>query len=295
VTSTAGAIVYNNISTATNVPVLDISFNSFDSRFQMQTGGTFKSAEFFFSITNNTQTAARIQITLYNVTQNKSYYLIPPTSTTFKPIQSWVVVYDPSGQIVQPIQPPPSSIVVNNGDEIYFGLTVIPLPGQTGPVNPFVCNTTDNTTTTMAVKMSVDQFSTQTVVPRTFYGGGGGGRLDDAGIGLNDGTAMPTNEIFVLSHQQTGGFTYNFKGGDGYFGGGSGSLCGGGGGSYVNELITQVNTYENPILSPVSIELIPQKRVPTVQPSYYIYSWITRYNRLRINSGRGALMFNEST
>ena len=284
VTSTAGAIVYNNISTATNVPVSDISFNSSDGPFQMQTGGTFKSAEFFFSITNNTQTAARIQITLFNVTQNTSYYLTPPTSTVFKPLQSWVVTSDLSG-----------GIVINNGDEIYFSLTVIPLPGQTGPVNPFVCNTTDNSTTTMAVKMRVDQFPTQTVVPRTFYGGGGGGRLDDAGIGLNDGTEMPTSEIFVVSHQQTGGFINNFRGGDGYYGGGSGSLCGGGGGSYVNELITQVNTYENPILSPVSIRLEPQKRVPIIQPSYYIYSWITRYNRLRINSGRGALMFNEST
>jgi hypothetical protein len=105
---------------------------------------------------------------------------------------------------------------------------------------------------------------------------------------------MTTDTAFVISHEQTGGSTFLFRGGDGYYGGGSGSLCGGGGGSYVSELITQVHTYEN-VDSPVTITLVPQKRVPTIQPSYNLYSWITRYNRLRINSGRGALMFSETT
>ena len=284
VTSTSGAIAYNNISLATNEPFLDVSFNSSGDTFQMVTSGTFLSAEFYFSITNNTETAASIRITLHNVTQAAEYILSSPTSTEFVPLSSYVATSDLSG-----------GIVINNGDFIYFSLTVIRVPGQTGTINPFLCNTTNSTTTTMAVKMRVEQYPFQNVVPRTFYGGGGGGRLDDAGVGLNDGIAMTTNEAFVLSHQQTGGTIYNFYGGDGYYGGGSGSLAGGGGGSYVNELITQVHTYENFVSSPVSITLVPQKRIPTIQPSYNIYSWITRYNRLRITSGRGALMFSETT
>jgi hypothetical protein len=143
--------------------------------------------------------------------------------------------------------------------------------------------------------MIIDQPPNQVVVPRTFYGGGGGGRLDEAGVGLQDGTQMTTDPAFVVSHAQTGGTTYNFHGGDGYYGGGSGSLAGGGGGSYVSNLINQVNTYEDPDSSAVSITIAPLKRVPTPQPSYNIYSYVTRYNRLRINSGRGVLMFSETT
>jgi hypothetical protein len=106
---------------------------------------------------------------------------------------------------------------------------------------------------------------------------------------------MPTTSAFVTSHTQTGGTTFAFHGGDGYFGGGSGTLCGGGGGSYVSELIGQINTFENSNSTDVMATLTPLKRVSVPSPNFNIYSWLTRYNRLRINSGRGALMFNETT
>jgi hypothetical protein len=127
-----------------------------------------------------------------------------------------------------------------------------------------------------------------------YFGGGGGGRLTDEGIGLPDGAKMSTDEQFVATNRSTAGTTYRFNGGDGYYGGGSGNLCGGGGGSYVSGLIDQVGTYLNPVGTQVRMTLIPLKRVPAERPSFNIYSWITRYNRLRINSGRGALMFNEA-
>jgi hypothetical protein len=87
-------------------------------------------------------------------------------------------------------------------------------------------------------------------------------------------------------------------------GGGSGTRGGGGGGSYVSSLITQISTVsyryafqvpDDTDLTSVGAILTPLMRVPTVQPNFNIYSWITRYNRLRINSGRGVLMFNEAT
>jgi len=126
------------------------------------------------------------------------------------------------------------------------------------------------------------------------YGGGGGGRLADAGAGQVDGLTMSTDMDFVTSHQQTGSSLYGYQGGDGYYGGGSGSLGGGGGGSYVSAALQQVNTFENVEPLPVSAVLTPLRLVPTSQPNFNIYSWITRYNRLRINSGRGSIMFNDA-
>ena len=285
VTSTnGGAVVYNNVSSATNKLFLDTDFTGPYPGFQMITNGTFNSVELTFSITNNTETAARIEITMYNLTRDISYNLTAPSSTVFVPLSTFVAYPDPSSEVIP----------INTDDLIYFGIRVVTIQLDVS-ANPFQCNTTDGTNTTLAAKMYVTQYKNQAVIPRTFYGGGGGGRLDDVGVGQDDGIQMTTDPVFVLSNKQTGGTQNNFLGGDGYYGGGSGSLAGGGGGSYVSELITQVNTYENPTASPVSIRLEPQLRVPTVQPSYNIYSWITRYNRLRINSGRGALMFSETT
>ena len=106
---------------------------------------------------------------------------------------------------------------------------------------------------------------------------------------------MTTAAAFVESNALTGGIGTIYPGGDGYYGGGAGELCGGGGGSYVSDMITQVNTYEDPTLGADSnILLVPVKQVSVAPPSFNIYSWITRYNRLRINSGRGAIMFNET-
>lgn len=291
VTTVGGSVVYNNISLATNIPVLGTSFMGPNPGFQTITPGTFNSVELYFSITNNTQTAAYIQILYNNITQGTTYVLTSPTSTVFVPLSKYKATYNPT---LQPIQPAPDTLVINTDDIINFEISVINVPGQsTEPPNPFLCNTTDGINA--AAKLYVEQNAGSLVIPRTFYGGGGGGRLDDEGVGLTDGQKMSTNPVFVMSHLQTGGRTFVFHGGDGYYGGGSGSLCGGGGGSYVSELITQVNTYKNQVASPVSIRLEPQRRVPTIQPSYNIYSWVTRYNRLRINSGRGALMFSETT
>jgi len=117
-----------------------------------------------------------------------------------------------------------------------------------------------------------------------------------AGVGLNDGGQMTTDPAFVISHSQTGGRTYNFYGGDGYYGGGSGSLCGGGGGSYVSSMIGEIHSYTTAnTLNDATITLTPLKRVPPVQPGYNLCAWITRYNRVRITSGGGGLMFNEAT
>jgi hypothetical protein len=143
---------------------------------------------------------------------------------------------------------------------------------------------------------------TSNIGDTVIYGGGGG---VDA-VGQIDGKKMQTDAGFVLSHEQTGGIwpsdSTGYNGGDGYYGGGSGSLSAGGGGSYVSDFITQVHSFTNPpsvrgqedyIFSSVAT-LTPLKLVPQPQPNFNIYSWVTRYNRLRINSGRGAIMFNET-
>lgn len=107
---------------------------------------------------------------------------------------------------------------------------------------------------------------------------------------------MDTSSNFVQSVISTGGQFVGFSlGGDGYYGGGSGQFGGGGGSSYVTTFLTCVNTFENTRPTVAKATIVPLKRVPTKPPNYNIYSWITRYNRLRITSGRGALMFNEAS
>jgi len=128
------------------------------------------------------------------------------------------------------------------------------------------------------------------------YGGGGGGRLSNAGLGLPDGIQMSTAPAFVTSHTSTGGADpSNKSGGDGYYGGGSGPVAGGGGGSYVSALISQVYSYTNSSDNSVAATVSPLMLTSIPQPSFDIYAWVTRYNRLRITSGRGGLMFNETT
>jgi len=281
-TTVGGNIIYNSISSKVNLVSTDASFNSTNTTYQMLTAGTFTSVQFYYSITNNTETAAYIEVKLHNQTTATSYTLTSPTATTFQPIAS---------HISRSLTPIP----VSTGDILYFTIRLIPRPGEMGDPLPFVAYTTvAGDSTTLASRLTITQLPGQIVIPRTFYGGGGGGRLTQAGVGLSDGIRMPTSASFVQSHQQTGGTTFNFSGGDGYYGGGSGSLGGGGGGSFVSSLITQVETRENPDSDTVRITIVPQRRVPTVQPSFNIYAWITRYNRLRINSGRGVLMFSET-
>ena len=154
-----------------------------------------------------------------------------------------------------------------------------------------------NINTTYRTTPNVDE-SPNTV----WFGGGGGGTIstnEPAGIGKLDGKVMTTDAVFVqstvLSDQSTGGSTFAARGGDGYYGGGSGLYGGGGGGSYVSDLITNVNTFEQVSKLPASAKIYPLRRIPVTPPKFVIYSWLTRYNRLRIHSGRGALMFNEAT
>lgn len=127
-------------------------------------------------------------------------------------------------------------------------------------------------------------------------GGGGGGLFDQAGVGEPDGTPMPTTRAFVLSHSQTGGRGGPVYGGDGYYGGGSGFAAGGGGGSYVSCHVSEVGfSQENQENQEhqVSATLIPVAR-SSVNKNFNILVWLTRYNRLRIVDGRGALMFNDT-
>jgi hypothetical protein len=127
-------------------------------------------------------------------------------------------------------------------------------------------------------------------VPATF-GGGGGGRGPNEGVGLPDGVPMPTTETFVLSAQQTGGSSRAQRGGDGYYGGGSGCAAGGGGGSYVSRYITQVNS--GVADGPTSQAIVtPYKLNRPVNPRMNVYIWLTRINMLKVTGGHGALLFS---
>jgi hypothetical protein len=126
-------------------------------------------------------------------------------------------------------------------------------------------------------------------------GGGGGGRLAEAdvGLGAQNGTPMGTTDAFVVSLQQTGGSGPGVQtGGDGWLGGGSGSQAGGGGGSYVSALISQVESFTAEETTVATVKLTPLRRVVSPHPEFNIYVWLTRYQMLRINSGRAALMFS---
>jgi hypothetical protein len=111
---------------------------------------------------------------------------------------------------------------------------------------------------------------------------------------MPDGAVMTTDRAFVMSHRQTGGRTSRFNGGDGYYGGGSGAQGGGGGGSFVSCYLTQVGTVVSTTNQDSSVTLTPAVRTSSTNPNFNILAWITRYNRLRIVDGRGALMFNDT-
>jgi hypothetical protein len=143
----------------------------------------------------------------------------------------------------------------------------------------------------------------------SFGGGGGGGRsyanmsasVLKEGPGLPDGSRMTTDAAFVTSLVKTGGLINGFQGGDGYYGGGSGTIGGGGGGSYVSAYCSNVassvlpvsyNTFGTNVLFRSPIMTVQTLRLDThKRPSYNIYMWLTTYNILRINGGRGALLF----
>jgi hypothetical protein len=136
-------------------------------------------------------------------------------------------------------------------------------------------------------------------------GGGGGGYLPSAatvGAGVTAGTVAATTNLFVLSHQTTGGGGGGqLSGGDGFWGGGSGTEAGGGGGSYVARLpyvtnvesVGGVNSSANMTYNGLSaVVLTPLRRVRRRDTrKFNVYIWLTTYNMLRINGGRGGLMF----
>lgn len=126
------------------------------------------------------------------------------------------------------------------------------------------------------------------------WGGAGGGRLSEAGVGAPDGNTMPLFASFVTGDNTTGGTTLFYAGGDGYTGGGSGILGGGGGGSYVSTWISSVESLpgvDGPTDPESRVTLTPLRRVVAPPPTFDIYIWLTTYNMLRITGGRGALMF----
>ena len=124
------------------------------------------------------------------------------------------------------------------------------------------------------------------------FGGAGGGRGAEAGVGAPDGIAMTTDATFVESLTSTGGSSGIYEGGDGYTGGGSGSICGGGGGSYVSRFITEVESYAGGDLAYPYVQLQTLRSQQESPPKFNIYVWLTTYNLLRITGGHGALMFS---
>jgi Major capsid protein N-terminus len=127
-----------------------------------------------------------------------------------------------------------------------------------------------------------------------FYGGAGGGRYEELGVGKPDGAFVQNTQAWIYGDNTTGGTTFAAAGGDGYTGGGSGSRGGGGGGSYISQYVTQVNTVEgsNEIEQDATIVLQKNTEKRSSRRNFNIYVWLTTYNILRITRGRGALMFS---
>jgi hypothetical protein len=248
--------------------------------------GIIEYIQLTFSLNKSTIPLVSIYITTSpNINQATNTLAPPITRYDFIAPISDVVIPEP---IVWTLYSPETiTIPANNYIMVNFIVNVNP--------NPNILNRTT---------LRTDRFAdlVATVVVRTInspfdvlYGGGGGGRNESADIGEPDGIKMPTTVSFAESHMQTGGTSNIYHGGDGYYGGGSGNLGGGGGGSFVDDMMLQVNTFEVGAPSNVSASLTPLYQIPVAQPNFNIYSWVTRYNRLRINSGRAALMFNDVT
>lgn len=185
-----------------------------------------------------------------------------------------------------------SPISVAPGDTIYITHSSLETwrtyqiaTNPASPANPFV---SPSVAQGAVVKFTVASGTGVTL------GGGGGGRLQAAGVGQVDGIQMPMTKAFALSHAQTGGITNTSAGGDGYYGGGSGSIAGGGGGSYVSRWISEVDSATNPVepSTEAMVTLTPLRLVRKAAPAFNIYVWLTTYNILRIKNGRGTLMFS---
>ena len=268
------------------------SLRTYSNTFTILQNGSFTSLNLAFSLEQSPDLytpTVQVEITITPSGPTpviRIYTMEVPISLVNVQYQSYTIT-----RITYPLATP--TFDVYTGDIVTITFTGL------GIGNPIVRVEPDMLTYYLSCTLKIKTDSTLTIVK---YGGGGGGRLVDAGVGLGglspsvkDGTQMTTGSAFVESNVQTGGIGTIYAGGDGYYGGGAGILCGGGGGSYVSDMITQVNTYEDPTLgADANILLIPIQQVSVSPPSFDIYSWVTRYNRLRINSGRGAIMFNET-
>jgi hypothetical protein len=304
-----GTTVYNSVGPTNIVTHADISFNS--PTYTMLYDGSFNSVQMMFSI--NTSTSAQpFKITMIR-NGTDVFRLTAPSSTKYVPLKTYSLVYSVKVSGV------PVMIDVSENDTLQFVLEAsYPPPAITGaPFNPFYARTDATPPYELACKVIINTLGTSPVF-QTVYGGGGGGRLTQAGIGLSGisapgvnntpiATTMTTSSAFVTDPNKlyaippppsnstwTGSRALQYYGGDGYQGGGSGVFGGGGGGSFVSGLISEVRSFINyGANSDVGITIIPLKRVPTQQPNFNILSWVTRYKRLRINSGHGVMMFSD--
>jgi len=284
-----GRIAYTSLNPATNDVYSGGTLYTNYPGFAAWNQSRFLSVTLSYSITTSS-TQARTEIYLHILDPNKNespgspYRLTAVQSASYVPLTSYTLT-------------PVSNIPINiaAGNFMYISLRTVLNPGVIGNLEPFSTLVIDSAETVkvLACKIVVTPTGSTSGITN-YYGGGGGGRLTDEGVGLPDGSKVRSDLAFLAAGIKTGGQSNRFFGGDGYYGGGSGNLCGGGGGSYVSRTIDEVTTYENTVATQVYMTLTPLIRVPSTRPSFNIYSWITRYNRLRINSGRGALMFNET-
>ena len=257
---TGGTVIYSNIygNPITSQEISYATSNDITISSPVATNLSVHSVNLAFSIETVGQRFT-IELTVQGVT----FELDPPDTSKVAALQNYTLS-------------PNQYISISPHDSIIISIT---------SHNNFTTQYT-NADGFLATRVTLEIGPSPTPISATIYGGGS--------TILSDWT----DPSFINLLKSTGGTTYGFHGGDGYYGGDSGIECGGGGASYVSPLMTQTNTYTNSFIvgkATSSITLIPLKSVPIQQPNFNIHSWITRYNRLRINSGRGALMFNDTT
>ena len=298
-TESGGLFVYNNIASTNDVSSAQTKFVS--PLFVVVEDGVFQNVRMKFSI-NTSTTTQPIVITMNCYATEEDVesevqvagfprFLTVPRSTVFVPMKTFQFTKRSADSVIN----------LQAGHRISFSVEVTWPPGDEGDLNPFFAMV-DTGNGDLACKATV---KANTVDPNTtFFGGGGGGLFTDARIGSSGAATtgkaikMPTTAVFVetdeLDQIQTGATSFEYNGGDGYYGGGAGTVCGGGGSSYVSNLVSEITTKTNPVATNPTCRLTPLIRVVNPPPSFRILSWITRYNRLRINSGHGVLMFGES-
>jgi len=277
ITNTSGTIIYNNIDITNTIEEVK---SRVGPNYTMITTGIFRKAQLYFSVEVPNQ-----QFSFFlTVEDDTGDTILYPLTTIIPIIKTNLQLYEAIS--IDPIQININSKVQLSVESTAYFTTYISTDGDLG------------------CKVFIDSIA-GVDVNTILCGGGGGGRLADAGVGQPDGGqmaipdetgALVTDPAFVENPTlSTGGKTYQYHGGDGFYGGGSGTVEGGGGGSYVSNMITQVNSFENIKSVEASVQITPLKQIPATPPNLNIYCWATRYNRLRISGGSGVLMFNETT